>query len=208
MLHYSTVESDTLALLKELLAAEVLSQFSLVGGTNLSLRYGHRISDDIDLFSTIDFDNDLILNYLSEKYAKDAPDLRATSIGIFANIRGVKVDIIKNHHHPLIFPIECIDGIRMFDARDIAAMKLSTILRRAHKKDFFDIKELLDHFSLEQMISFYTQKYPSQQILISIPQAMTYFHDAEESVNPRSIDGSTWKLVKSSIQKTVSDYLK
>ena len=39
---------------------EELSQFTLVGGTSLSLRYGHRMSDDIDLFTeaqygTIDF---------------------------------------------------------------------------------------------------------------------------------------------------------
>jgi predicted nucleotidyltransferase component of viral defense system len=208
MLQYSTVEPGTLELLRELMAAPIFEGFVLVGGTNLSLRYGHRISDDIDLFSPKNFDNEEIMAYLSNKYPADSTVLRSTSIGIFANIKGVKLHIIKNHHHPLIYPIEVVDEIRLFDARNIAAMKISTVLRRAHKKDFFDIKELLKYYSLSDIIEFYVRKYPEQQLLISIPQALIYFSDADESQNPRSLDGATWGSVKTSIQKTVSNYLK
>ena len=51
------------------------------------------------------------------------------------------------------------------------------------------------------------QKYPSQQLLISIPQAITYFDDAEESEEPVSLKNQTWNSVKKSIQKSVSEYL-
>lgn len=51
MLHYETV----LPILKEALARlsskSELDNFRLVGGTNLSLRFGHRMSDDIDFFT-------------------------------------------------------------------------------------------------------------------------------------------------------------
>ena len=44
MLQVNTVEASTLALLQKLMQIPELADFALVGGTNLSLRYGHRIS--------------------------------------------------------------------------------------------------------------------------------------------------------------------
>jgi len=49
MLHTETVEPRTFSLLKELMDVSALGQFSLVGGTALSLRFGHRSSEDLDL---------------------------------------------------------------------------------------------------------------------------------------------------------------
>ena len=46
MLHTQTVERDTLGLLKELMAMPELNSFVLVGGTNLALKFGHRLSID------------------------------------------------------------------------------------------------------------------------------------------------------------------
>jgi hypothetical protein len=46
----------------------VLSDFLLVGGTALSLQYGHRISVDLDLFSTIEFDNQTIVSALEKEF--------------------------------------------------------------------------------------------------------------------------------------------
>ena len=100
------------------------------------------------------------------------------------------------------------DGIRLFSKPDIMAMKIAAILRRAVKKDFWDIAELLQHYSVEEFIRFYTIKYPNQQLLISIPHALTYFIDAEESEEPVSLKGQTWKSVKKLIQQKVNDYLK
>lgn len=56
MLYKNTINEGSLALLKELMGVGELSKFSLVGGTALSLQFGHRISDDIDLFIETDFD--------------------------------------------------------------------------------------------------------------------------------------------------------
>jgi hypothetical protein len=43
--------------------------------------------------------------------------------------------------------------------------------------------------------------------LISVPQAITYFEDAEESEDPVSLKGQTWEKVKKAIQKKVEQYL-
>ena len=45
-------------------------------------------------------------------------------------------------------------------------------------------------------------------MLISIPHAITYFDDAEESEDPISLKGQTWEAVKKIIQQHVNDYLK
>ena len=51
MLHLETVATATLELLKGLQGLGSLRETRLVGGTALSLQYGHRISVDLDLFA-------------------------------------------------------------------------------------------------------------------------------------------------------------
>lgn len=57
MLYTETVTPQCMACLKRLMEIPELGHFYLVGGTALSLRYGHRSSEDIDLFTDKDFDN-------------------------------------------------------------------------------------------------------------------------------------------------------
>ena len=40
-----------------------------------------------------------------------------------------------------------------------------------------------------------------------MPEALTYFDDAEESEDPISLKNQTWENVKKSIQKKVNEYL-
>ena len=45
-------------------------------------------------------------------------------------------------------------------------------------------------------------------LAISIPNAISYFIEADESDTPISFKGQTWEKVKNGIKKTVSDYLR
>ncbi len=207
MLHLETVESGTFSILNELMKLPTMRQFDLVGGTALSLKYGHRISVDLDLFTTVPFENKVILEALSDLYQNNfVTEGRPAQFGIFAYIKDIKTDII-HHPHPLIRPSEEIAGIRMFSTPDIMAMKIQAILGRGKKKDFWDIAELLIHYSVEDFITFHKEKYITQHLLITVPQAMTYFADAEESEDPVSLKGQTWESVKHLIKKKVNDYL-
>jgi len=96
----------------------------------------------------------------------------------------------------------------MYSVADVAAMKIQAILGRGKKKDFWDLHELLQHYSLQQIIDWHKQKYPGQMLAISIPHAITYFVDAEESETPVSLKNQTWESVKKSISRTVSEYLR
>jgi len=61
---------------------------------------------------------------------------------------------------------------------------------------------------LQQLIDWHKQKYPSQMLAISIPNAITYFTEAEESETPVSFKNQTWAQIKKGISKIVSDYLR
>jgi predicted nucleotidyltransferase component of viral defense system len=185
-----------------------LQHFSLVGGTALSLLYGHRMSVDLDLFSNKPFENADIIDAMKNKFQeKFIMEEKPPRFGIFCFIDNVKVDIVR-HPHPLIRPELNIENIRMFATEDIIAMKVQAILGRAKKKDFWDVAELLLHFSVGDFIQFHKEKYSTQNLLITVPQAITYFLDAEESEDPVSLKKQTWGIVQEFIQKKVSEYLK
>lgn len=185
-----------------------LQPFSLVGGTALALRYGHRSSIDLDLFFHKKFDRQQIIIELGgifkERFVYQE---QPTQFGIFCFIDDIKVDIIHFPHSP-IAPPEITNNIRMYNTADIAAMKIQAILGRGKKKDFWDLHELLQHYPLQQIIDWHKQKFPGQMLAISIPQALTYFVDAEESEAPVSLKNQQWEEIKKSIQRTVSDYLR
>jgi hypothetical protein len=207
MLHLETVEPRTFSILEAIMKMPELQEFSLVGGTALSLLYGHRISIDLDLFSNVKFENDKITNALIIKFGNSI-DIRSSShFGIFCFIEDVKIDVVR-FPHPLIRPVIEIDQIRMYSPEDIVAMKVQAILGRGKKKDFFDIAELLDHFTIEDFIEFHKEKFATQNIMITIPHAITYYNDANESENPVSLKNQKWSSVKSTINKKVKSYFK
>jgi predicted nucleotidyltransferase component of viral defense system len=207
MLQTKTIDAGTLSLLKKIMTLPELNSFILAGGTALSLYYGHRRSIDLDLFSTEVFDNETIISILETNFSNFSYLQRNNPIGVFGYIDDVKVDLIK-HPHKLIDKSTLFEGVRLFSQPDIIAMKVNAIMKRGAKKDFWDIAELLQHYTVDNFIEFYTTKYPNQQLLISIPQALTYFEDAEESEEPISLKGQNWDGVKRAIQQKIDTFLR
>lgn len=208
MLHLETVEPRTLSLLKDLMKLPALENFSLVGGTALSLRFGHRSSVDIDLFYHDRFSHPEIISALEKGFGgRLSYKQQHTQFAIFCFIDNIKIDLVHYPHLPISLDV-IEEGIRMYSDADIAAMKIQAILGRAKKKDFWDLHELLQHHPLQQIMDWHKQKYPGQMLAISIPHAITYFVDADESDPPVSFKGQTWPQIKKDISKVVSDYLR
>ncbi len=208
MLHFETVEPNVVPILKRLFSLKALQGCSLVGGTALSLRYGHRRSVDLDLFTSGDLDRDAVIASLQREFGSsfDYKPSKA-SWAVFCHIDGVKVDIVR-YPHPRIAPDVIEEGLRFYADDDIAAMKIQAILGRGVRKDFWDLYELFKHHDLQWVMDRHAEKYPNQMIAVSIPHALTYFTDADESETPVSLKGQTWEGIKRSISQTVSDYLK
>jgi predicted nucleotidyltransferase component of viral defense system len=159
------------------------------------------------LFSSSEFDTCLIIAALERTFPKTYWHISTNDIGIFGYIENVKIDLVRYHFHPVIAPFIVEDGIRFLSDQDIMAMKINAIFRRGVKKDFWDIAELLKHYTIGEMIDNYTKKYPNQMLYISIPRALLYFEDAENSENPDSLNGQTWNNIKEIISEKVSEFL-
>lgn len=196
MLQFQTVESNTLELLRSLMQKEYLNSFVLVGGTALALQLGNRKSVDLDLFSNTDFSsNELLISLLDDYQIVVTNQLPKTLI---STINEVEVDFIK-FHYPFIRPFVVIENIRMASIEDIAAMKLDAITGRGSKKDFYDLFFLLKQYSINELFSFYTEKYP-HQTTFHVARSLTYFEDAEMQPNPAVFDKTiTWEVVKQKI---------
>lgn len=207
MLYLETVEPGTFSILKQLMEIAELQDFSLVGGTALSLMYGHRTSIDLDLFTTSKFENEVLVNALQTTFGNDfVMEDKPAFFGVFCYIHNVKIDIVR-FPHPIIRPTMEMDGIRMYAPEDIIVMKVQAILGRGKKKDFWDVAELLEHFSIADFINLHKEKYSRQNLYITVPQALTYFDDAEDSEDPVSLKGQNWASVKSVISRKVREYL-
>lgn len=78
---------------------------------------------------------------------------------------------------------------------------------RGTKKDFIDIYLLLQHYSLDELLAFYSQKYPNYSIFRAL-LSLTYFDDAEGEAMPKMLIPDTWEDIKACISATVSAYQK
>jgi hypothetical protein len=202
MLYLSAIDPPTLELLSTLMHSGKLKNLRLAGGTALALQTGHRKSVDLDLFGDIDFEQ-MDTNLLFNEFEKVTILKRTENINIFI-INGIKVDFVNYSYHWLD-DILCIDGLRLARLKDIAAMKLAAITGRGSKKDFVDLHILLQHFSFEEMLGFYAQKYPDGSAYLLL-KSMTYFEDAEPEPMPDMLVNLTWQQVKDSLLNAVFKY--
>ena len=199
MLYLSTIDSKTLGLLKTLMLIEEFSKMRLVGGTALALQIGHRKSIDLDLFGEVDFENlDKITTF--KNFGKVTVLSTSKNINIYS-IDKVKVDFV-NYSYPWLKDQKLIDGIRLADIDDIAAMKLAAITGRGSRKDFIDIYFLLQEYSLRELLGFYKKKYfdASEYLVL---KSLTYFDDAEDDLDVNMIEKISWCKIKEYILKSV-----
>ena len=163
-LQYQTVKPILRSTLDRLMEIEAFAPFRLVGGTSLSLRYGHRMSDDIDLFTDVEYGS-LDFHKLQDILRSEFP----YCIGDCGDIVGfgtsyivgnskddaVKLDLFNTD--AFIRPVEQSENIRMASVDDIVAMKIDVISRGGRKKDFWDLQMLHNSYSIEQMLALYEE---------------------------------------------------
>ncbi|WP_291594892.1 nucleotidyl transferase AbiEii/AbiGii toxin family protein [Bacteroides sp.] len=62
---------------------------------------------------------------------------------------------------------------------------------------------LLQHYTLEEILSFYAKKYPENSLFRAL-MSLTYFEDAEEQLMPKMFSNIEWKDMKQLILKKVA----
>jgi hypothetical protein len=206
MLQIATVAPETLGLLRRLMDYEPLRNFNLVGGTALALQIGHRSSYDIDLFGKTDQSMASLVDQLQVDFTNINLLSRSEVIAAFT-INGVKTDIVK-YPFELLERANTIDGIRLLGLKDIAAMKMEAVTNRGKKRDFTDVYFLLHHFSLEEMMDFYSRKFPAGNKLLLL-RSLTYFADADLDNDVKFVTQKvSWSHIKKRISSLVHDKLR
>ena len=164
------------------------NNFHLAGGTALSLQIGHRISDDIDLFTKDILDKEKIFNFSKNilKNVEIINDDNSIYQLYFPDI-SLKVDFV---HYPyeLIDPvIKTNNGLHILDKNDISAMKMSATGTRGYEaKDFVDLFYLLKDMPIDKIIDNFKTKYETDNPIHYI-RSMIYFDDVTDD---------SWKSIK------------
>ena len=76
---------------------------------------------------------------------------------------------------------------------------------RGSRKDFIDIYLLLQHYSMDDLLAYYSQKYPNYSIFRAL-LSLTYFDDAESEAMPKMFIPDSWDDIKTHIANAVSKY--
>ena len=216
-LHYETVSDALLSILRKIMEADIFADFRLVGGTSLSLQRGHRRSIDIELFTDLDYGKmqvDKIKDFFETQFQihEGTETLTQSALGYHIRLCDgdgpiVKVDLFYTDKY--IFPVIEQDGLRLADEREIAAMKLLAIAGPVKRqKDYWDIHELLQSYSLPQMIEWALARHPYSLCLEDIIEGFSCINDVEES--PEGIDTlrplEYWELKILDLKDAISQY--
>ena len=155
--------------IQELLNLPALEKFSLGGGTSLAIRYNHRLSIDIDLFSSDiigkDGFNDII-KVVTELYGDAITGCQfpcnETDQYIFLRFfitkddLTIKVEALQNFK--TLFDPENVEGIRLIDKRDLGLFKLISASNRASNKDIYDLDYITDEIPITELYDLLLKK--------------------------------------------------
>jgi hypothetical protein len=152
----------------------------MVGGTALSLQLGHRISEDIDLFTQNKLNREELFDYFHAQYKKDFIVINSQESIYQIVVHDIKVDFVS-YPYKLLEDVKTEENIRYLGKKDISAMKLSAVSNRGDKaKDFVDLYYLLKEIPLKEMFDYYKSKY-DQTDISHVKKSLVYFDDIPES---------------------------
>lgn len=172
---------------------EIKENFYLAGGTALALQFGHRQSDDLDLFSKEIFENEKYIHFILNLGGRIIQEDAGT---IHVIIDEINVSFL-HYPYPLIRPLIYELNINIASIEDIACMKVVAISQRAEKKDFFDIYEILRLYTPYQLRQMFLEKYKESRVnCYHILRSFFYFDEADKSPDPVVLNKTNWDEIK------------
>jgi len=203
MLYQNAVAPITLGLLKEITTLIRLETSGLGGGTALALRFGHRLSVDLDFFTNSPFDTSVLFQQITRNFSS-AELLFERNQTMMFSIDDIKVDFIL-YPFPWLRPFDTIEEIKLVSVDDIIPMKLQAVSNRNAKKDYWDIAVLLNQYSLAEMVKIFKAKFPQIDAGFII-HSLTDFEKADSELDPDSYANITWDEIKSRLTNEVIKY--
>lgn len=200
---FKTLPAPTQQLFKKLGDDSAVRHFYLAGGSAAALHLGHRISVDLDFFTSQTFNTDSMISRLSD-FGKVTVQQSGTDtfVGLVSKTQ------VSFFHYPysvLETPAE-YHGIRVASLLDIALMKITAISQRGKRRDFVDLYYIchsgyaLDDLLKQMPRKFPTLNYPSYHLM----RALVYFDDAENDPRLKMLKPYNWREIKSYFESQVA----
>jgi hypothetical protein len=193
-MHEEILAQPTANLFKKLSSYPWISEFYLAGGTALALHLGHRMSVDLDFFSTAMFDESVLIEKLLP--VGDLEVFQKSMHSVTGSIDGVKYSFL-GYTYPLLDKGTEFRGIAIASIEDIACMKLDALSSRGTKRDFVDVYFICKEIPLGEVIKMFERKYASVRFnILHLKKSLVYFDDAESDAMPHMLQPVTWDEVK------------
>jgi hypothetical protein len=176
----------------------------LTGGTALSVFYlGHRVSDDIDLFSIEPIDLAEIAFWVKTRWGSRCSQLRKSPQFLSMLIDGVKVDLVIDplsirEQRPRVY-FDNRKLLQIDTLSNIASNKFTAVVSRIEPKDFVDLYLILQTFPKYDLGDLY-QKSRLKDAIFDDPPTAAFQLEAgiaflyeNPSLRPRMLKEVVWE---------------
>ena len=174
----------------------------LAGGTAATLHLGHRLSDDLDLFTPEPFEPEVLVQLIQQA---GTFKLERTSWGtILGWLNGVRFSLF-HYRYPLLETPRALNRLRIAGLRDLAAMKIAALSDRGARKDFIDLYVICTtRFSVRHALRLYDRKYGKLKAnQIHLYKSLVYFDQAESESMPAMLIPFQWKQLRTFFEREV-----
>jgi len=173
-------------------------RFYLAGGTALALQLGHRVSVDLDFFSTSDElleeSRREIVASVRERFSFEIVE---NTIGhLLLTVQGSRMHFFS-YGYPLLAPTVMVEGVALAGLLDIALMKMDAIVGRGARKDFYDLYFIAQETPLGKMLGQGQRKYPhTRDFAMMALAALVDFAYADQQSAIETFPPTGWESVK------------
>jgi hypothetical protein len=196
--HWEAIAIDFRQAFDFLCGQTFIQDFYLAGGTALALQIGHRLSTDLDWFSsTWTLGPEQRARIVQSLGASGDFGVPAQSDGLmFGRVLGADVSFIYLSVS-LLEPTVSVQNVGLASPVDIGLMKLVAIRDRGRRRDFVDLYCLKDVVPVARLAELIETKYAAfPDMLPTVARGLAYFEDAEQEPMPRMLRPVRWADVR------------
>ena len=206
-LYYDVLTPQVREIVGWLMANESFDGYALSGGTALSLMFGHRSVDVVEMAAKEPIDCDAIEESLMAQFPycvqHQPKEYIHNGVSFLVGENEAERVELRFYSAPLNNPTYTVDALRIVAERDIAAVKMDVITHQRRKRDFWDIYELMKCLGARRVIDAYLEAYPNGVSAAECEKLVVDFSRADNEPNPVGCRYNNWQMIKLHIWESV-----